>query len=120
MEEMKMVQFQGFMGDLVRRSEREEREGLSEGVGFYRSCAWHSTWVEFLGFIFFLFFLFFGRNNWAFMIGIGKFGTDPHFLYFSSFSRSFPHLLSFFESLKNKIQSNKNLKIIVIASIKQV
>ena len=55
MEEMKMVQFQGFMGDLVRRSEREEREGLSEGVGFYRSCAWHSTWVEFLGFFFFSF-----------------------------------------------------------------
>ena len=120
MEEMKMVQFQGFMGDLVRRSEREEREGLSEGVGFYRSCAWHSTWVDFLGFFFFLFFLFFGRNSWDFGIGIGKFGTDPHFLYFSSFSRIFPHLLSFFESLKNKIQSNKNLKIIVIESIKQV
>ena len=43
MEEMKMVLFQGFMGDLVLRSDREEREGLSEGVGFYRSCAWHST-----------------------------------------------------------------------------
>ena len=44
MEEMKTVEFQGFMGDLVLRSKREEREGLSEGVGFHRSCAWHSIW----------------------------------------------------------------------------
>ena len=58
MEEMKMVQFQGFMGDLVRRSEREEREGLSEGVGFYRSCAWHSAWVGFFRFYFLSFFSF--------------------------------------------------------------
>ena len=116
MEEMKMVEFQGFMGDLVLRSKREEREGLSEGVGFHRSCAWHSTWVDF----FRLFFLFFWRSNRAFGIGLGKFGADPHFLYFSSFSRIFPHLLSFFESLQIKIQCSKNLKIMVITSIKQV
>ena len=61
MEEMKMVQFQGFMGDLVLRSEKEEREGLSEGAGFYRSFAWHPTWVDF----FKLFFLSFFSLLWA-------------------------------------------------------
>ena len=70
---------------------REEREGLSEGVGFHRSCAWHSTWVDF----FRLFFLFFWRNNRAFGIGMVKFGPVLHFRYFSSFSRIFPHLFSF-------------------------
>ena len=39
MQEMKMVEVQGFMRDLVLRSEREKRDGLSEGVGFYTSCA---------------------------------------------------------------------------------
>ena len=58
MEEMMMVQFQGFMGDLVLISEREEREGLSDGVGFYRSCAWHSAWVDFFRFYFLSFFSF--------------------------------------------------------------
>ena len=58
MEEMMMVQFQGFMGDLVLISEREEREGLSDGVGFYRSCARHSTWVDFFRLYFLSFFSF--------------------------------------------------------------
>ena len=33
MEEMKVVEFWGFLGALVLRAEREEREGLSEGGG---------------------------------------------------------------------------------------
>ena len=33
MEEMKMVEFWGFLGALVLRAEREERDGLSEGGG---------------------------------------------------------------------------------------
>ena len=33
MEEVKMVEFRGFLGDLVLRTEREQREGLSEGGG---------------------------------------------------------------------------------------
>ena len=32
-EEVKMVEFRGFLGDLVFRTEREQREGLSEGGG---------------------------------------------------------------------------------------
>ena len=33
MEEMKMVEFWGFLGALVLRAEREEKDGLSEGGG---------------------------------------------------------------------------------------
>ena len=33
-EELKMVEFRGFLGDLVLRTEREQREGLIEGGGF--------------------------------------------------------------------------------------
>ena len=33
MEEMKMEEFWVFLGALVSRAEREEREGLSEGGG---------------------------------------------------------------------------------------
>ena len=42
-EEMKIVDIRGSLGALVMRTEREEREGLSEGGGFYKSCAWHVT-----------------------------------------------------------------------------
>ena len=75
---------------------REERESLSEGVGFYMSCALHSTWVDFFLLCFLLFFLYFGRSNKDFGIGMRKFCPVLHFRYFSSFSRIFPHLLSFF------------------------
>ena len=61
MQEMKMVEVKGFIRDLVLRSEWEEREGLSEGEGFYRLCAWHSTSVDF----FRLFFLSFFSLLWA-------------------------------------------------------
>ena len=70
MEEMMMVQFQGFMGDLVLISERVEREGLSDGVGFHRSCARHSTWVDFFR-LFFLFFFFFSLGETTGLLGLG-------------------------------------------------
>ena len=54
MEEMKVVS--GGSGS----EKREEREGLSEGVGFYMSCALHSTWVDFFWLFFLLFFVYFG------------------------------------------------------------
>ena len=70
-----MVEFRGILGDLVLRTEREYREGLSEGGWFYKSYAWHASWVDFFMLSFLLFFFFFfGLNNRAFGIGLGKFG----------------------------------------------
>ena len=86
-----MVEFWGLLGALVPRTERDEREGSSEGGGFYKS---RDLGRFFPAVVSFFFFLLFGGNNRAFGVGLGKFGPVLHFLYFSSFCQIFPHLFS--------------------------
>ena len=49
-EELKMVEFRGFLGDLVLRTEREQREGLSEGGDFKSHVLSARPGLIFLGF----------------------------------------------------------------------
>ena len=79
-EEGKMVEFRGFLGDLVFRTEREQREGLSEGGGISQvTCLARDLRGFFYAFFLLLFSLFFVRNNRAFAIGLGKICPVLHF-----------------------------------------
>ena len=100
---------------------REEREGLSEGVGFHRSCAWHSTWVDFFRLFFFLYFLYSScettgllRLGWVNLALLFVLDIFDHFLAF------FLIYCHFVQNLQNNTQSNKNLKIIIITSKKRL
>ena len=57
-EEVKMVEFRGFMGDLVLRTEREEREGLSGEGGISQVTCLARDLGRFFRLFFFFFFLF--------------------------------------------------------------
>ena len=71
MEEMKVVEFWGFLGAMVLRAEREDREGLSEGGWFYKSYAWHASWIDFFMLSFLLCFSFFWAKQPGFWDWVG-------------------------------------------------
>ena len=109
-----------FLVALVLRSEREKREGLSEGVGFYKSCAYHLTSVDFFRLFFLLFFSFLWVKQPTFRDWDGYAWPSSSFPIFFIIFSHFSTFIVIFWKPTNKIQSNKNMKIIIITRVKQV
>ena len=106
----------GVSGALVPRTERDEGEGSSEGGGFYKSRDLRRFFPAVVSFFFFFFCL--GETTGLFGLGwvsLARFFVSDIFHHFVAFFHIYCH---FFRSLQNEIQSNKNLKIIIITSIK--